>query len=70
MRKKLSSIYINDATQKTKDKLLVINDIISPIDDDDKFGLRDALSKPARRLNRKTQTKTLQRYKETLSCRL
>ena len=35
--------------EKTKDKLLVINDIISPIDDDDKFGLGDALSKPARR---------------------
>ena len=47
--------------KKSKDNLLVINDIISPIDDDDKFGLRDALSKPARRLRRKTQTKTLQR---------
>ena len=48
--------------KKTKDSLLVINDIKSPIDDDDKFGLRDAFSKPARRLRRKTQTKTLQRY--------
>ena len=48
--------------KKTKDKLLVINGIISPIGDDDKFGLRDALSKLARRLRRKTQTKTLQIY--------
>ena len=47
---------------KTQDDLLVTNCIISPIDDDDKFGLRDALSKTARRLRRKTQTKTLQRY--------
>ena len=53
---------MNNATQKTKDSLLVINDITSPIGDDDEFGLRDALSKPARRLRRKTQTKTLQRY--------
>ena len=48
--------------KKSKDSLLVINDIISPIGDDDKIGLRDALSKPARRLRRKTQTKTLQGY--------
>ena len=53
---------MNNATQKTKDSLLVINDITSPIGDDDEFGLRDALSKPARRLRRKTQTKTLQIY--------
>ena len=46
----------------SSDNELVTGDIISPIDDDDKFGLRDALSKPARRLMRKTQTKTLQRY--------
>ena len=46
----------------SKYSLLFVNGIISPIDDDDKFGLRDALSKPARRLRRTTQTKTLQRY--------
>ena len=46
----------------SKYSLLFVNGIISPIDDDDKFGLRDALSKPARRLRRKAQTKTLQRY--------
>ena len=39
--------------KRTKYNLLVINDIISPIDDDDKFGLRDALSKPARRFKEK-----------------
>ena len=47
---------------KSKDSLLVTTYIIPPIDDDDGFGLRDALSKPARRLRRKAQTKTLQRY--------
>ena len=36
--------------------------MISPIGDDGKFGLRDALSKPARRLRRTTQTNTLQIY--------
>ena len=60
--------------KSSNDHLLVISDIISPIDDDDEFGLRDALSKPARRLRRKMQTKTLQKsfkklynadYKET-----
>ena len=34
--------------------------MISPIDDDGEFGLRNALSKPARQLMRKIQTKTLQ----------
>ena len=48
--------------KSSKDNLLVISDIISPIDDDDEFGLRDALSKPARRLKRKVQTKTLQTF--------
>ena len=45
-----------------KYSLLVISDIISPIDDDDEFGLRDAISKPARRLRRKMKTKTLQEF--------
>ena len=48
--------------KSSKDSLLVVSDIISPIDDDDKFGLRDALSKPARRLRRKTQIQTLHIY--------
>ena len=42
--------------------LLVIGCIISPVDDDDEFGLRDALSKPARRLRRKMQIKTVQKF--------
>ena len=41
---------------------IVIGDIISPTDGDDEFGLRDALSKPARRLRRKVQTKTVQGF--------
>ena len=40
------------APKSSNCKLLVISDIISPTDDDDEFGLRDALSKPARRLRR------------------
>ena len=49
---------------------IIIGGIISPIDDDDESGLRDALSKPARRLRRKMQTKTVQKfYQETLSFR-
>ena len=40
---------------------IVIGDIIPPNDDDDEFGLRDALSKPAKRLRRKIQTKTVQK---------
>ena len=46
----------------SSDNELVTGDIISPIDDDDEFGLRDALSKPARRLRRKMQTKTVQKF--------
>ena len=46
--------------KSSKDNLLAVSDIISPIDDDDEFGLRDALSKPASRLRRNMQTKTLQ----------
>ena len=48
--------------KSSKYNLLAFSDTMSPIDDDDEFGLRDALSKPARRLRRKTQTETLQRY--------
>ena len=44
----------------SNDNPLVIGDTISPIDDDDEFGLRQQLSKPARRLRRQMQTQTLQ----------
>ena len=50
------------APKSSNCKLLVISDIISPTDDDDEFGLRDALSKPARRLRRTIQTKTVQTF--------
>ena len=39
--------------KSSKYSLSVISYIVSPIDDDDEFGLRDALSKPARRLRKK-----------------
>ena len=45
----------------SNDNPLVIGDTISPIDDDDEFGLRQQLSKPARRLRRQMQTQTLQK---------
>ena len=50
------------APKSSNYNLFVIGDIISPIDDDDEFGLRDALSKPARRLRRKIQTKTVLKF--------
>ena len=50
------------APKSPNDNPLVIGGIISPIDDDDEFGLRQTLSKPARRLRRKMQTKTLQGF--------
>ena len=49
------------APKSSNYNLFVIGDIISPIDDDDEFGLRDALSKPARILRRKMQTKNVQK---------
>ena len=39
--------------KSSKYNLLVVRDITSPIDDDDEFGLREAFSKPARRLRSK-----------------
>ena len=48
------------APKPPNDIPLVTGYMISPVDDDDEFGLRQPLSKPARRLRRKIQTKTLQ----------
>ena len=50
------------APKSSNGNSIVIGDIISPIDDDDEFCLRDALNKPARRLRRKIQTKTVQDF--------
>ena len=47
------------APKSPNDNSIIIGDIIPPTDDDDEVGLRDALSKPARRLRRKMQTKTV-----------
>ena len=47
--------------KRPNDNPLVVGDMISPIDDDGEFGLRDALSKPVRPLRRTMQTKTAQR---------
>ena len=49
------------APKRSNDNPLVIGDIISPIDDDDdEFGLRHKnISKPARQLRIKIQTKTV-----------
>ena len=48
--------------KSSNDNPLVIGDIISPIDDDDEFGLQQTLSKPARILRRKAQTKTAHKF--------
>ena len=50
------------APKSSNGNLFFIDDIISTIEDDDKFGLKQTLSKPARRLRRKTQTKTIQNF--------
>ena len=50
------------APKSSNNNSFIIDDITSPIDDDDKFGLQQTLSKPARRLRRKTQTKTVQKF--------
>ena len=56
------------APKSSNGNLFFIDDITSPIDDDDEFGLKQTLSKPARRLRRKTQTKTIQKFfKQRLS---
>jgi len=50
------------APKSSNGSSFIIDDITSPIDDDDKFGLQQTLSKPARRLRRKPQTKTIQKF--------
>ena len=56
------------APKSSNGNLFFIDDIISPIEDDDEFGLKQTLSKPARRLRRKTQTKTIQNlFKQRLN---
>ena len=51
-------------SNKSLDQQIIINDILAPDDDDDdnKYGTKTPLSKPARRLRRKTQTKVIQHW--------
>ena len=48
--------------KSSNDNPFAIGDNTLPSDDDGEFGLRDALSKPARRLRRQMQTKTVQLF--------
>ena len=57
LRKIFPSLCITNRLKSSNDNPLVTGGIISPIDDDDAFGLRQTLSKPARRLRRKMQLK-------------
>ena len=49
---------------KSSNRNIVINDLIAPNDDDDddKYGIKARLNRPARRLRRKTQTKVIQNW--------
>ena len=48
--------------KKTKQSDIIINDIVAPDDDDDKFNLQKNISKPARELKRKILTKKVQQF--------
>ena len=61
VEKSLYSLYITNGPKSSNYNSLAIGDRISPIDEDGEFGLRDVLSKPARRLRRHIQTKTVQK---------
>ena len=52
-------------SKPSKQNTIIIDDIITPDgdnDNDDKYGVKQRLSRPARRLRRKTQTKVIQNW--------
>jgi len=65
LKKKIVPLYISmsdkSLNNNSKNKL-IIDDIVAPDGDDDKYGIKARLSKPARRLRRKTQTKVIQNW--------
>ena len=65
LEKNISSLYISmskSLNKKRKQNDIIIDDIVAPDDNDDKYGINTPLDKPARRLRRKTQTKTIQKW--------
>ena len=48
--------------KKRKQNDIIIDDIVAPDNNDDKYGVKTPLDKPARRLRRKTQTQTIQKW--------
>ena len=63
LENQISALYISMYNKSSNNKL-IIDDIVAPDDDDDdnKYGTKTPLSKPARRLRRKTQTKVIQHW--------
>ena len=59
--KNFSSYYITDMSKRLNKKTTVIDDLIAPDDDDDKFGLRQGLSKQSRLLRTTNKVKTIQK---------
>ena len=59
--KNFSSYYIKDMSKRLNKKTTIIDDLIAPDDDGDRFGLRQGLNKPARRLRTANKVKTIQK---------
>ena len=59
--KNFTSYYIKGMSKRLNKKTTIIDDLIAPDDDDDKFGLRQGLNKPARRLRTTNKVKTIQK---------
>ena len=65
LEKIINPLYISmskSLNKKRKQNDIIIDDIVAPDNNDDKYGVKTPLDKPARRLRRKTQTKTIQKW--------
>ena len=65
LEKIINPLYISmskSLNKKRKQNDIIIDDIVAPGNNDDKYGINTPLDKPARRLRRKTQTKTIQKW--------
>ena len=65
LEKNIIPLYISmskSLNKKRKQNDIIIDDIVAPDNNDDKYGINTPLDKPARRLRRKTQTKTIQKW--------
>ena len=62
LKNKIVPLYIS--MSKSSKQNVIINDIVAPNDDadDNKYGTKTPLCKPARRLRRKTQTNVIQQW--------